>query len=153
MAEQHPHACLGLPALGTLGKEERTQVCPVPSGTIMVSKYMVWFGRKRERQNDLCPVDKGRGEGREWAEVSGLLAIWSYGDVRAWAAAKSHVLVHDPAVPSVCVDVHDSCYHQGPEERAAQNWPCPSPAAALGRAGPEPRLGSTVELTLSTGCR
>lgn len=30
-----------------------------------------------------------------------------------------------------------------------ESWPCPSPVAALGRVGPLPHLGSSVELTLN----
>lgn len=33
------------------------------------------------------------------------------------------------------------------------SWPCPLPAAALGRAGPIPYLDSTAELTLVVGAQ
>lgn len=32
-----------------------------------------------------------------------------------------------------------------------ENWPCPSPGAALWKEGPAPLLGSTIELTLMRG--
>lgn len=37
---------------------------------------------------------------------------------------------------------------QNQEDRTAQSWPIPSPAAALQRDGLVPHLGSTVEMTL-----
>ena len=38
-----------------------------------------------------------------------------------------------------------------PEVMREESWPCPSPAAALGRLGQALGLGSTVELTLVAG--
>ena len=38
-----------------------------------------------------------------------------------------------------------------PDALIQESWPCPSPPAALGRAGPAPCLGSTVELVLNVG--
>jgi hypothetical protein len=38
-----------------------------------------------------------------------------------------------------------------PRSSEWQSWPCPSPAAALRRAGPAPHLGNTVKLALNVG--
>lgn len=40
---------------------------------------------------------------------------------------------------------------KGQEERFVGSWSCPSLAATLGRVGPAPLLGSTVNLILLTG--
>lgn len=50
------------------------------------------------------------------AEVRGLLASRSDGDVRAWAtAAKAYVWVCDPTAAMVFVDIPFSCYCQRPK--------------------------------------
>lgn len=53
------------------------------------------------------------GEGsEERVDLSGLLATSSHSAFWAWAVAKAHVWVHDPATSVVCVDVRVSRYQQ-----------------------------------------
>lgn len=54
--------CLSGAGNPTLGGEEKTRAYLVSCGIIMVSKYVVWYGREREKQNGSSPVERCRSE-------------------------------------------------------------------------------------------
>lgn len=67
------------------------------------------------------------GEGsEERVDLGGPLAISSHGTFQAWAGAKAHVWVHDPATAAVCIDVHGSCYQQMHEDAWLIEIGCPA---------------------------
>lgn len=54
-------------------------------------------------------------------------------------------------LPSLCTDSGGRLKRWTPTGSQEKICPCPSPAAALGRAGPAPCLGNTRELGLGAG--
>lgn len=84
-----------------------------------------------------------------------MLAIWGHGCYGA------HIWFHGPDSAAVCDDVQAAYYDRKPggqdytelarpltARNTRQSWPCTSPAVTLGKTGPTPPLGSSIELTL-----
>ena len=79
-------------------------------GTIIVSKYMVWYRKERERETEwfMCCGERynRRDESSEQrAEMGGLIVTQGCGEVWCWSVAGAHVWVYGPDKAVVCFAV------------------------------------------------
>ena len=111
-----------------------------------------------------CPGVFRAGPTSHWAHFLPVAALWRAALHLIWPAKQSWPWWHGMGEPaprawvwesllllvlgrcprSLCPSLPSEWKEVAPGTWEQENWPCPSPAEALGRADPVPHLGSTV---------